>query len=329
MIMRFFKRSKNLRRGQRDDSEYAEKITELVDISGAINKEFYGMILGVQSPIVQDLSSFEKKVLTKIRLYLNQSNDQNSLIPRLPTIIPQLMSSLRTDENSLVVVDLVKKDATLVSEVIRLANSPYYRLHRKIDSIERAVSIIGLNGLRELVVRACLRPLLDLRSGHFVRISGTLLWDYAERCALLADYLASRSDIDRFHAYLIGIVQYTGYIVVLRIIDQYFTGIEVPRSLLFQKKLAQLVMWMTHKIAKEWMFPKEVLRVLKLQADESIINNLTDRLTQTIFVACEVAKESFLLERGISQQSKLPKVLPESLDCMQLLQQKLTHSGQV
>lgn len=314
MIFRLFRNNKkNVPCGQ----PAAENDHNIIEISESINDAFCGLILGIQSKIDQDMSAFEKKVLAKIRHYLSRPDDQHHLIPRLPRIIPQLMSSLKKEEDSIAfIVDLVKKDAALVSEVIRLANSPYYRVNCKINSIERAVSIIGINGLKELVVRACLRPLLDLHSGHFVRMSGLLLWDYGERCALVANCLAAKSYTDQFHAYLSGIIQYTGYIVVLKIIDQCFTGEESPNSVAFYKNLAKLVSHMTYSIGKEWAFPDEVISLLKCQADGSIINNFEDDSAKNLFVACAVAKESVLLKKRIIAQSSMAAVLPTSLDCM-------------
>jgi hypothetical protein len=109
-----------------------------------IDAAFYGLILGVQSPIDSDLNYFEKSVLRQLDQLLASDISRSSLVPRLPAVIPQVMGTLRDPSSSSAdLASQIGRDAVLVSEVIRLANSPYYRIAQKITTLERAVFALG------------------------------------------------------------------------------------------------------------------------------------------------------------------------------------------
>jgi HD-like signal output (HDOD) protein len=234
----------------------------------AIDATFYGLILGVQSPIDSKLNGFEKKVLRELGQLLTSDISHSSLVPRLPAVIPRVMGTLRDQSSS--TADLATqlgRDAVLVNEVIRLANSPYYRVGKKIGSLERAVFVLGRVGVRQLIANAAFKPLINLNSGHFTKLSGTILWDQSEKTAIACDCMAKREKSDRFNAYLMAIVQNVGFTVALQILDRNFDGSQAPSSELFQERLIKRSRELSLLIAKEWGFPAAVLQALESQID--------------------------------------------------------------
>jgi len=250
-----------------------EKDAGSVQIPAAISSKeidtaFYGLILGVQSPIDSALNVFEKSVLRGLDQLLSSDVSRSSLVPRLPAVIPRVMGALRDSSSSS--ADLateIGRDAVLVSEVIRLANSPYYQVGQKIDSLERAVFVLGQAGVRRLVTNAAFKPLINLNAGHFTRLSGTVLWDQSEKTAVACDFIARRQKTDRFNAYLMGIVQNVGFTVALQILDGNFDGSQAPRSGLFHDRLIKRARRLSWVIAREWQFPASVLQALESQVD--------------------------------------------------------------
>ena len=53
--------------------------------------------------------------------------------------------------------EVIKIDPVLVSRLLRLVNSPYYRLAQTVDSISRAVTFLGMKNLQNLVVMDALK----------------------------------------------------------------------------------------------------------------------------------------------------------------------------
>jgi len=233
-----------------------------------IDAAFYGLILGVQSPIDTALNPFEKKVLRELNQLLASDISRNSLVPRLPAVIPQVMSSLRDQSSSSAdLASLIGRDAVLVGEVIRLANSPFYRVRQKITTLEGAVFTLGRVGVRQLVANAMFKPLVNFNSGHFTKLSGTVLWDQSEKAAMACDCMAKQEKADRFAAYLMAIVQNVGLTVALRILDQNFDGSYAPNSEKFHQQLFKRSTELSLAIAKEWGFPESVLEAIESQID--------------------------------------------------------------
>jgi HD-like signal output (HDOD) protein len=183
------------------------------------------------------------------------------LVPRLPTVIPQLMQSLKDEKmTGAQLARQISRDPVLVGEVIRLANSPYYRRSHKIASIEQAVVLVGQNGLRQLIARVAFYPILNLRSGSMTKRAGSKIWSQSEKCALVGRCLAEQRKEDVFSAYLAGLVSNVGMMVGLHLMDQLLSTKEegIPRSWDFYHRFIHQAARFSHRIVEEWSFPETV-----------------------------------------------------------------------
>lgn len=153
------------------------------------------------------------------------------LIPRVPAVVPQLLSSLRDDSISTATLStILAQDVVLVGEVIRCANSPYYRSSVPFKTIESALMLLGQNGLRLLLAWVAFRPVISGQTGHMARLAAPQIWRHSEKCALAANLLAPGLQANPFEAYLAGLMQNVGLIVTLRLFDQLFPKGVLPQS---------------------------------------------------------------------------------------------------
>jgi len=188
------------------------------------------------------------------------------------------------------------RDAVLVSEVIRLANSPYFSVGKEIASLERAVFLLGHVGVRQLVANAAFKPLVNLTSGHFTKLSGTTLWEQSEKTAIACDCMAKAQPVDRFNAYLMAIVANVGFTVALRILDRNFDGSEAPHSKLFHERLINRSRELSWIIAGEWGFPAVVLEALESQIDTN--SKQRQMLGSMLYAGDKLSKVHILSSRG-------------------------------
>jgi HD-like signal output (HDOD) protein len=271
----------------------ATKLVEELDTA------FYGYLLGVHSALDCELNSFEQEALRKLRQLLKEDTSHSGLVPRLPAIIPRVMNSLRSDKSSTASLAAeIGRDPVLVGEVIRLSNSAYYRVSQETTSLERAIFRLGRDGVRQLVANAALRPLLNQKSGHFTSLSGTVLWQQSEKTAIACDYLAKQGKADRFHAYLAGIVQNVGFSVALSVLDSTFTGKDAPRSEYFREQFITASRTISSLIAKQWEFPKPVVRALEAQVRSAKVEQ-TQALDNILYMADKLAKMRVLSGLGL------------------------------
>lgn len=259
---------------------------------------FYGYILGVQSTMDCKLNDFEKRALHKLSQLLKEDIAHSSLVPRLPAIIPRLMHTLRDDASSTAqLATEIGRDPVLVGEVIRLANSAYYRVSQETTSLEQAIFRLGRDGVRQLVANAALKPMLNQQSGHFTCLSGTILWQQSEKTAIACDYIAKQDKADRFHAYLAGIVQNVGFTVALNVLDATFDGNDAPRSESFRNQFVNKSRELSVIIANQWGFPEAVLSALEAQANSGSTKKMS-ALQTILYTGDKVAKMHVLFTLG-------------------------------
>ena len=187
-----------------------------------------------------------------------------SLVPRVPAVIPQLLRSLRDD--SVTGADLARQigqDVVLVAEVIREANSPYYRPAKPVKTVEGAVMLLGQNGMRMLLARVAFRPILSQQGGHFARLLAPQVWRQSEHCAMAASLLAPRHLANPFEAYLAGLMHNVGLMVALRLIDQTHAVAHLPQSDAFCSALSAQARTLSANIAAIWDFPDTVSTAIR------------------------------------------------------------------
>jgi HD-like signal output (HDOD) protein len=236
----------------------------------------------------------EQLILDELTRLARQPQAAADLVPRVPAVIPQLLRSLRDDSVS--AADLarqVAQDVVLVAEVIREANSPWYRPSTPVRTIEGALMLLGQNGLRMLLARVAFRPVINMQPGRFARQVAPHVWSHSEKCALAASLVAPHHGADPFEAYLSGLMQNVGLVVAFRLIDQVH-GHALPQSAPFCHALLAGARTLSGRIAGAWEFPQSASQAI-IQAGHPDAPPLAHALAE----ADRLAKLRVLLDAGI------------------------------
>jgi putative nucleotidyltransferase with HDIG domain len=132
----------------------------------------------------------------------------------LPYITIRL-TKLISDENSTMrdFEKMIKMDPTLVLRILRAANSPYYGLRQKVNSISRAVVVIGINNLRNMIVTTGLKEIFkDKKSKN--AFSRNRLWLHCSAVSICSQMIMERIfGLNGEDAFLCGILHDIGMIV--------------------------------------------------------------------------------------------------------------------
>jgi HD-like signal output (HDOD) protein len=119
--------------------------------------------------------------------------DQKTQIPTLPVVVNNIIkvaSSETTSAGDL--ANFIGRDQAMANKVLRLANSAYYRSSGQVDSIMRAIVVIGFNeivslsigmGVFSTVSKSNLHGLLDMNE----------LWLHAIGCSFAAREILKKS----------------------------------------------------------------------------------------------------------------------------------------
>ena len=74
-------------------------------------------------------------------------------LPTLPLIASQILTITAREETTLTdIAGLIAQDMGLSTKILRVANSSFYSFPQQISSINQAVSILGINAVRSLVL---------------------------------------------------------------------------------------------------------------------------------------------------------------------------------
>ena len=144
---------------------------------------------------------------------------QRRYSPRRPNLLPQLMRAIADEDVSRrELAALIARDPSLVGALLKMANSAYYRVtYKPVESIERAVVILGSDGLRSLMAAALMQPIFEVSSAAgFPRFADTV-WEHALRSAHAAiPHAALVERADPFAAELLSLVSGLAEIVIFR-----------------------------------------------------------------------------------------------------------------
>ena len=111
------------------------------------------------------------------------------------------------------IADLLRRDPDLCARMLRLANSPFYGFTTSHETIERALSVIGLRQIRELVLVTSVVRAFEGIPTDLVNMS--TFWEHSVAVGIMARSLGERARIpgaDSF--YLPGLLHDIGRLVM-------------------------------------------------------------------------------------------------------------------
>lgn len=113
-------------------------------------------------------------------------------LPSLPTAVVQALQLLR-DENSQNerIAQALSMDQALVAQVLKMANSPFYGLSRRVATVEQAILVLGRKAVRSLVVAAASQDYLSRPQAGYMLRRGEL-WRHSIAAATGAGLIAPR-----------------------------------------------------------------------------------------------------------------------------------------
>lgn len=148
-------------------------------------------------------------------LTLDELLAEEAQLLTLPYMVVQLLSMMdEPDADFDELSELISCDAVLSAKVLRIINSAYYALPKKIDSINTAVNLIGLRRLRELVLATQVGEIfkgiaadsLDVRS----------FWENSYIAAILARDFAHALKLDEDRLFAVSLLHHLGIMVMLQ-----------------------------------------------------------------------------------------------------------------
>ncbi len=89
-------------------------------------------------------------------------------LPTLPQVITTLMTMLDDPDTSVRDINnIMGKDQTLVAKMLKLVNSAFYSIPKRVTSVAQAISILGFKTVKSIVLSASIIGMFDGEDGEF------------------------------------------------------------------------------------------------------------------------------------------------------------------
>lgn len=183
------------------------------------------LLLGVEA-IADEVPVAHARFVNEVLGTLEHAAEEPRWMPRRPLLIPELMRLVADPEASRrQISNIVARDPSLTAELLRIGNSAYYRTGpQPVESIDRAVAVLGTDGMRSAIAAALLQPVFATPAGAFARFPA-LTWDHAFVSSVAAESCAAIvEDEDPFAAQLLALLSGLGRIVVFRVATESYAA---------------------------------------------------------------------------------------------------------
>lgn len=220
-------------------------------------------------------------IVNAVLAALEDAAGQTKYLPRRPSIVPQLLKAMNDAQSSRrEIASIIARDPALAADLLQLANGTFYRVApTPVESLDRAVSVLGTEGIRSLLSAAILQPMFRMPSGPFQRFP-QVAWDHAAASAIACESLAALAENDDpFAAQLLALLVGVGGIIVFRVaLDTYANDTTVRPSpeaiaMLIDRQAAPVA----RRIAASWELSDRMISALNDQsvADSAPIDLLS------------------------------------------------------
>ena len=198
-------------------------------------------------------------------------------LPRRPQLLPQLIQTVNDDAASArVMAAIIGQDPVLTGNLLRIANSPAYKVHeRPVESLQRAVTLVGTDGVRQIISAVLVQPVMQMQCDAFPQFS-TIIWEHAllaSRAA--ADHARTVTFGDAFAAQWLGLVQGLGAALVMRqLLQEAQARGETVEPALALQLLQQWSLPLAQRVAAAWELPEPVHQALLPEAEGPLADSL-------------------------------------------------------
>jgi HD-like signal output (HDOD) protein len=165
-------------------------------------------------------------VFRAVQQILEKIEARPEYIPRRPSLLPKLMATVNDAEATMAEMSrIIAQDPALTGNLLRIANSPIYRSgNLPVESIDRAVTMVGVQGIRSIIATALLQPLMAAGAGAFSKFP-EMIWEHTLYSAATAEAHATQvENSEPFVAQLVGLLYGLSAIVVFRIVRDQFAA---------------------------------------------------------------------------------------------------------
>jgi HD-like signal output (HDOD) protein len=159
--------------------------------------------------------------------------NKNTQLPTLPVIVEKILSLAREDNTSAKdLAEIISRDQGISNKILRLSNSAYYGMMKEIDSIPRAITIIGFNEIISLTIGMSVISAFSGGNGSGKTFNMKGMWIHSLGCAFAARKTAKKlGTMEAEQIFISGLLHDMGKVLlVLYFPDEYNSAFEYSKE---------------------------------------------------------------------------------------------------
>lgn len=228
-------------------------------------------------------------------------NRPNAL-PTMSGTVTELLNEMnKEDPSPKRVAELVGRDPALLTRVLRLSNSSFFRASRQIGSAEEAVSLLGMTHVRSLVMAAALGETFKSVPG----VNLQQFWRYSLRVAEISRSLADVVHTQAGSAHTAGLIHALGDLLMhigmpdeVQRLDMLVPPLDLRRSVFEYQTFGFSFAEVGAGMLERWQFPATIVAALANQ-NAPFEGSTDDRLAGVLHLAAWRARaEEIQLDRS-------------------------------
>lgn len=232
--------------------------------------------------------------------------------PVMPEVGQALIKTLnKEDVDTFTVCRIIGKDPALTATLLRMANSAMFGLSGSVNTLQRAVNVVGISQVRARALSICIVQSCVLPVG----IDRMEFWRFCMLCAGYAQWLSDLCEVDDQEAWLCGMMLRLGEINLGQANPFALPQIEAKPILPGERWLRQRQLIgfdegeITAELAQHWDFPDPLVKGLRHTA-QPLNPSEFGKLAVVLHLAARLAESGAVTPKAIDD---LPVILLQML----------------
>ncbi|MFC1523696.1 HDOD domain-containing protein [Thermodesulfobacteriota bacterium] len=252
-------------------------------------------------------------------------NDIN--LPSLPGIAVRILQAVKDDESSFAELSvIISSDPALSARVLQIANSPFYPSSENITNIEKAISILGVNLLKNIALSfVIVRDMYGPAKGGF---DFNFFWKRAVTSAVAAELLSELFDRKSDDTFVTALLQDIGIVILYQCrTDDYLKVLDEKRaSSLPISAVEEKIFGFGHhelgaELLKKWGIPENIYQPIRYHHTEKNIPKNHRALAEVLRYSDSISS----IYLGSGSASKLQNLRTALVNEFHLEEQKITE----
>lgn len=245
-------------------------------------------------------------------------------LPSLPDAIIRLNELISADAPIDSIAEVIRNEPALTLRTLELANSAWYKREKTINSVNEAISIIGLTALYQLIFATSVTRAFQGVSSDIIDMRQ--FWQQSVRSATISQTMSSLLDFPRQHLFTTGLIMYVGKLILATAAPYltyqvYKSCSEEPTLLLSEAETERL--GFTHadvasSLVEKWKIPASIYVPIKFYLNPMKAPENHQLMASVLHVAHHIRCTQYPNESSISITETTETLDPAILDLVNI-----------